>query len=110
MSHITLKGCWCDVIVLNVHAPTEDKTHDMRDSFYEELECIIDQFPMDHMKIRKEYLEDMSVNSRIILKWTLNRMGGRGLDSSGSGQGQLVGFCEHGNEPSGSIKCWECLD
>jgi hypothetical protein len=24
MSHITLRGCWCD-IVLNVHAPTEDK-------------------------------------------------------------------------------------
>jgi hypothetical protein len=25
MSFITLKGRWCDVIVLNVHAPTEDK-------------------------------------------------------------------------------------
>jgi hypothetical protein len=22
---VTLKGCRCDVIVLNVHAPTEDK-------------------------------------------------------------------------------------
>jgi hypothetical protein len=25
MSNIVLRGCWCDIIVLNVHAPTEDK-------------------------------------------------------------------------------------
>jgi hypothetical protein len=25
MSYITRKGCWCDIIVLNVHAPTVDK-------------------------------------------------------------------------------------
>jgi hypothetical protein len=23
---------------------------------------------------------------------------------------QWIGFCEHGNEPSGSIKCWEILE
>jgi hypothetical protein len=28
----------------------------------------------------------------------------------GSGQGQVAGSCEHGNEPSGSIKCGEFLD
>jgi exonuclease III len=38
MSYITLKGRWCDIIVLNVHAPTEDKDDDIKDSFYEELE------------------------------------------------------------------------
>jgi hypothetical protein len=27
-----------------------------------------------------------------------------GLDSSGSGQGQVADFCEHSNVPSGSIK------
>jgi len=27
-----------------------------------------------------------------------------GPDSSGSGQGPVAGFHEHGNEPSGSIK------
>jgi hypothetical protein len=32
------------------------------------------------------------------------------LDSLGSGQGQVAGSCEHGNEPSGSIKCGEFLD
>jgi hypothetical protein len=25
MLYVTLKGRWCDIIVLNVHAPTEDK-------------------------------------------------------------------------------------
>jgi hypothetical protein len=35
MSYIILRGRWCDV--LNVHAPTEDKIYDMKDSFYEEL-------------------------------------------------------------------------
>ena len=33
-----------------------------------------------------------------------------GLDRAGSGYGQLAGTCECGNEPSGSIKCWEFLD
>jgi hypothetical protein len=32
------------------------------------------------------------------------------LDSSGSGQGQAAGSCEHGNDPSGSIKGREFLD
>jgi hypothetical protein len=27
-----------------------------------------------------------------------------GTDSTGSGQGPVAGFCEHDNEPSGSIK------
>jgi hypothetical protein len=30
-----------------------------------------------------------------------------GLDSTGSGQCQVTGCCEHGNEPSGSVKCEE---
>jgi hypothetical protein len=35
-------------------------------------------------------------------------MGWYGLDRSGSGYGGLVeGSCEHGDEPSGSLKCWE---
>jgi hypothetical protein len=51
MSHITLKGQWCDIIVLNVHAPTEDKDDDIKDSFYEDLEEMFDQFPRYHMKI-----------------------------------------------------------
>jgi exonuclease III len=51
MSYINLKGRWCDIIVLNVHAPTEDKDDDIKDSFYEEPEQVFDKFPRYHMKI-----------------------------------------------------------
>jgi hypothetical protein len=50
MSVIILKGYWCHIIVLNIHAPTEDKS-DVKDSFYEELERLFDKFPKYHMKI-----------------------------------------------------------
>jgi hypothetical protein len=50
MSYVILRGRWCD-IVLNVHAPTEDKIDDMKDRFYEELEHMFDKFPKYHMKI-----------------------------------------------------------
>ena len=33
-----------------------------------------------------------------------------GLDGVGSGQGQVAGPCEYGNELWGSIKCGEFLD
>ena len=36
VSCITLKGRWCDIIVLNEHALLEDKDNDIKDSFYEE--------------------------------------------------------------------------
>jgi exonuclease III len=51
MSYITLKDRWCDIIVLNVHAPTEDKDDDIKDYFCEELEQVFDQFPRCHVKI-----------------------------------------------------------
>jgi len=35
---------------------------------------------------------------------------GCGMDSSGSGQGPVVGSCEHSNEPLGSIKGREYPD
>jgi hypothetical protein len=35
MSYIILRGRWCNIIVLNVHAPTEDKIDDIKDWFYE---------------------------------------------------------------------------
>jgi hypothetical protein len=40
MLYIIVRGCWYNVIVLNGHAPTEDKIDDMKDSFYEELEHV----------------------------------------------------------------------
>jgi hypothetical protein len=40
MSYTILRGRWCDIIVLNVHAPTEDKIYYVKDRFYEELEQV----------------------------------------------------------------------
>jgi hypothetical protein len=48
MSYIILRG---HIIVLNIHAPTEDKTDCVKDSFYEELERLFDTFLKYHMKI-----------------------------------------------------------
>jgi endonuclease/exonuclease/phosphatase family metal-dependent hydrolase len=42
---MVLRGHWCNIIVLNVHAPTEEKSDDSKDSFY------FDHFPKNHMKI-----------------------------------------------------------
>jgi hypothetical protein len=41
MSYLILRGHWCHIIVLNIHAPTEDKLDDVKGSFYEELECVL---------------------------------------------------------------------
>jgi hypothetical protein len=49
--YIVLRGRWCNIIVLNVHAPCEDEGNDVKDSFYEELGRVSDQFPMYDMKI-----------------------------------------------------------
>jgi hypothetical protein len=43
LSYIILEGHWGNIIVLNVHAPT--------DSFYEKLESVFDTFGKYHMKI-----------------------------------------------------------
>jgi hypothetical protein len=42
MSHVILRGRWFHISALNVHAPTEDKIDDVKDSFYGELERIFD--------------------------------------------------------------------
>jgi exonuclease III len=51
VSCIILRGCWCNIIVLNVHAPCEDKGDDVKKSFYEELGHFFDQFRRYDMKI-----------------------------------------------------------
>jgi len=40
VSHIILRGRWRDIIVLNVHTPNEEKSDDLKDSFYEELDQV----------------------------------------------------------------------
>jgi hypothetical protein len=51
MSSIILRGCWCHIIVLNVHAQIEDKIDDVKGSFYQELELVSDKLPKYHIKI-----------------------------------------------------------
>jgi hypothetical protein len=51
MSYIILRGHWFHIVVLNIHAPTEDKTDDVKDNIYKELERLFDKFPKYHMKI-----------------------------------------------------------
>jgi hypothetical protein len=60
MSYMILRGRWCNIIVLNVHAPTEDKIDDIKDRFYEELESVLDKFPKYH----KNLLGD--INAKVV--------------------------------------------
>jgi len=48
---MVLRGRWRNIIVVNVHAPSEEKSDVSKDSFYEELEQVFDHFPKYHMKI-----------------------------------------------------------
>jgi hypothetical protein len=52
---------------------------------------------------------DPGVDGRIILGWIFRKWV-CGLDWAGSGQGQVAGACECGDEPLGSIKHGEFLD
>ena len=44
-SYTVLRGRWHNIIVVNVHAPSQKKSDESKDSFYEELEQVFDQFP-----------------------------------------------------------------
>ena len=55
VSHMVLRGCWCNIIVLNEHAPSEEKSDDSKDSFCEELEQVFDHFPKYHMEILLDF-------------------------------------------------------
>jgi hypothetical protein len=51
-------------------------------------------------------LRNLGVDMRMILKWILNnRLEAFGLHSSVTGWEPVAVSCEHGNEPSNSIKC-----
>jgi hypothetical protein len=51
VSYTVLRECWYNIIVLNVHVPSEDKSDDSKDNLYEELEQVFDHFPKYNMKI-----------------------------------------------------------
>ena len=45
ISYGVLRDRWCNIIVLNVHASSEEKSDESKDSFYEELEQVCEHFP-----------------------------------------------------------------
>ena len=53
MPYIVLRDIRCDIIVLKVHAPSEEKSDDSKYSLYEVLEqgFFFNHFPKHHMKI-----------------------------------------------------------
>ena len=46
-----IRGRRCDIIVLNAHAPSEEKSDDSKDDFNEELQRVFDHFRKCHIKI-----------------------------------------------------------
>ena len=51
MTYIVLRGRWCNIIVLNVHAPSGEKSDDSKECFHEDLEQVFDHFTKYNMKI-----------------------------------------------------------
>ena len=51
MLYIVLRGCWCNIIGLNVRTRSEEKGDDSKNSFYEKLEQVFHHFLKYHMKI-----------------------------------------------------------
>jgi hypothetical protein len=58
-----------------------------------------------------DHWEDVGVDGRITLRWTLGKWGlGMWIGFIWLRIGTVASSCEHGNEPSGSIKCGGFLD
>jgi hypothetical protein len=81
MSCIILRGCWCSIMVLNVHAPCEDKSDDVKDIFYEELGCVFEQFPRYYMKILLDYFS-VNVDREDIFKPTIRSESSREIGNN----------------------------
>ena len=92
--HIVLRGCWCNIIVLNVPAPSEEKGVHAKDSFYEELEHVFYHLYKYHTKI---LLGDFSakVGREIIFK---RAIGNESLHRDSNGNGvRIVNFATSKN-------------
>jgi hydroxypyruvate isomerase len=86
MTYIISRDRWYDIIVLNVHAPTEDKIDHVNGRFYEKLECLIGKFHKHHMKI---LLEDFNANvgSEYFFK---PRIGNENLHEDSTSEVQMI--------------------
>jgi hypothetical protein len=63
-----------------------------------------------HFMREGDHLGDPGVDGRIILKLIFKKWDGARTGFSWLRVGTVAGSCECGNEPPGSIKCWEFLD
>jgi hypothetical protein len=74
LSSYTKISCrWRDIVALNAHTATQDKGDDMKDSFYEELERIQDQFPKIllrdfNAKVETKIFSNRKLGTRISMK------------------------------------------
>ena len=41
MSYVVLRVLWCDIIVINVHAPNQEKSDDSKNSFCDDLSRLL---------------------------------------------------------------------
>ena len=58
VSYIVLRVRWCNIIVSNVHTPSEEKSDDSKGSFYKEFKQISDHFLENHKKILLGYFNE----------------------------------------------------
>jgi hypothetical protein len=57
----TLIYCLCSIIVLNMHATTEDKCDDTKDSFYEDLQHVFNQFLNFYINILLDFNAEVEI-------------------------------------------------
>jgi hypothetical protein len=65
MLYIILRGHWCDVIVPNIQAPTEDKIDDVKASFYKELQWKFNTFPNTIQQFYYEIMDNGVESSKL---------------------------------------------
>jgi hypothetical protein len=68
-SDVMLRGLRCNVIVLNSRALTENKSDELKGSFYDKLEQIFDQSPKCRLKILLEKFSAKWVTEDINRQW-----------------------------------------
>jgi hypothetical protein len=86
MSYVILSCRWCNITVLYVHTPCEDKGHDVKSSFCEEVGRVFDQFPRYNTKILQRDF-NAKVGWRNIFKPTV---GNESLHEISNGNGVRV--------------------
>ena len=50
LSYVTIRTRWCNTVLINVHAPTDEANND-KVTFYDELERLFDRLPKYNTKI-----------------------------------------------------------